>query len=83
MSKLNSILIKAKEGLSPWEPIPEQNWLKIARQLNLEDLPEIQQRIDDLKSELETIPDWDGDTQVELNKAIYFFDELIRLIKVN
>lgn len=83
MNKLNSILIQAKEGLSPWEPIPEKNWPNIAGQLGHEDLPEIQQRIDALKTELETIPDWDGDTQVEINKAIYFFNELIRLIKVN
>ncbi len=79
MSKLNSILKKAKKDLKPWEPIPRHVWQDIAKQLTQSEVIEVRQRIVELKNELRSVPEWDGDTQDEIFKALEFFDEIIRL----
>lgn len=79
MSSLQSILLKAKEGLSPWERIPATKWQLIAAQCGPEELGEIHTRIASLQAELLTVEDWDGDTQDDINMTIAFFNGLLQL----
>lgn len=79
MSKLQDILLKAKEGMQPWESIPESEWPAIASQCQAPEVEEIEQRIRALKEELESIAAWDGDSQDDIHKTICFFEKLIEL----
>jgi len=79
ISKLQDILLKAKEGMQPWENVPESEWSEIASQCQAPEREEIEQRIKSLKEELESVEAWDGDTQDDIHKTIYFFEQLIAL----
>jgi len=79
ISKLQAILEKAKEGMQPWESIPESAWLAIASQCGKPEIEEMELRIKDLKMELENVEAWDGDTQDDIHKTIVFFEQLIKL----
>ena len=78
MSSLQSILLEAKEGLSPWERLPATRCRQIAVQCGPEEICEIHDRIASLKAELLTVEDWDGDTQDDINMAIAFFNGLLQ-----
>ncbi len=83
MSDLQSILLKAKNGLSPWQHIPEARWQEIAAQCGPEEIKEIRARVESLEAERLTIEDWDGDTQVDINLTIAFFNGLLQLAHGN
>lgn len=76
MSELQSILMTAKEGLALGQSIPQSRWAAIAAQCGKNEIVEIHQRISKLQMELETIEDWDGDTQDDIHIAIDFFTRL-------
>ena len=80
MARLQQILMAAKEGLQPWEPIPEAKWPAIASQCGAAEVVEIQARITSLKTELADVEEWDGDTQDDIHKAITLFEGLLRLV---
>lgn len=79
MSNLQNILVQAKAGLEPWEPIPQAQWQSIAANCGPAEFEEIETRIQNLKQELTETPDWDGDTQDDINKALWFFKSLLAL----
>jgi hypothetical protein len=79
MSNLQKILEQAKAGLQPWEPIPQAQWQSIAANFGPAEFEEIETRIQNLKQELTETPDWDGDTQDDINKALWFFKSLLAL----
>jgi len=83
MSNLQSILLAAKTGLSPWQRIPEAKWQEIAAQCGAEEVQEIHARVASLKAELLTIEEWDGDTQDDINLSIAFFNGLLQLANGN
>lgn len=70
MSNLQKILGHAKAGLQPWEPIPEAQWQTIAAHCGQEEFQDIERRIQNLKNELAETPEWDGDTQDDINRAL-------------
>ncbi|RZT05796.1 hypothetical protein EV582_4115 [Duganella sp. BK701] len=77
MSNLQKILEQAKLGLKPWEPIPQAQWQAIAAGCGQEEFQDIERRIQKLKNELAETPDWDGDTQDDINSALWFFKSLL------
>jgi hypothetical protein len=79
MSNLQKILEQAKAGLEPWEPIPQTKWPAIAAACGPAEFQEIENRIRSLLQELAETPDWDGDTQDDINKALWFFKSLLAL----
>jgi hypothetical protein len=79
MSNLQKILEDAKAGLMPWEPIPKAAWQAIADQCGAAECLEIQSRIQSLKNELASTEDWDGDTQDDINSALWFFKSVLAL----
>lgn len=81
MSKLQEILVEAKKGLSPWEPIPESKWVDIASQCGAEEIAELIERISSLDIELKEVESWDGDTQDDIHKTKIFFSNLIELAR--
>jgi uncharacterized small protein (DUF1192 family) len=80
MSKLAALIAEAQAGLSIQERIPEEKWAAIASQCGAAEAAEIRERIALLKTELETIEDWDGETRGDSNTAIYRFSQLLRRI---
>jgi len=76
MSNLKEILEKAKTGLKPWEPIPEARWQAIAAECGQAEFHDIERRIQSLKNGLAETPEWDGDTQDDINRALWFFKSL-------
>ena len=59
--------------------IPESRWAVIASQCGPEERVEIQRRIDVLQEDLIHVEEWDGDTQDDINRTIYFFRQLLLL----
>lgn len=80
MSRLQNLLLRAKEGLQPWERIPDSKLPLIAAQCGAAELAEIRERIDSLKAELVTVEEWDGDTQDDIHRAIHFFSSIADLV---
>jgi len=77
MSNLQKILEHAKAELQPWEPIPKAQWQTIAADCGQAEFQDIERRIQNLKSELAETPEWDGDTQDDINSALWFFKSLL------
>lgn len=77
MSNLQKILEQAKLGLKPWEPIPQAQWQAIAAKCGQAEFQDIERRIQKLKNELAETPDWDGDTQDDINSALWFMKSLL------
>lgn len=81
MSNLQTLIVNARFGLSVQEKISDEGWQAIARQCGAPKFEEIEQRITRLRAELETVEEWDGDTQDDIHLAIYSFTRLLRSAK--
>ncbi len=79
MSKLQELLVSAKRGLEPWEPIPRTAWPAIAAACGEPEREEIAGRLAALHQELATVEEWDGDTRDDIRRAIVLFEELLVL----
>jgi hypothetical protein len=79
MSKLQELLVSAKRGLEPWEPIPRTSWPAIAAECGAPEREEIAERVAALRQELATVEEWDGDTRDDIWRTIEFFEELLVL----
>lgn len=78
MSRLSTLIAQAREGLSFAESTPQDRWEAIAFQCGLEEIAEIEHRIAALRRELREVEEWDGDTQDDINIAIYQFSQLLK-----
>ncbi|RMV29375.1 hypothetical protein ALP12_200158 [Pseudomonas savastanoi pv. phaseolicola] len=81
MSNLRTLIVNARFGLSVQEKISDEGWQAIARQCGAPEFEEIEQRITRLRAELETVEEWDGDTQDDIHLAISSFTRLLRSAK--
>ena len=81
MSNLQKLIENAKSGLSVQEKISADGWRAIAKQCGASEIHEIEQRIARLRAELETIEEWDGDTQDDIHLAISSFTQLLKSAK--
>lgn len=81
MSNLQKLIENAKSGLSVQEKISDEDWQAIAKQCGAPEIAEIEQRIARLRAELETVEEWDGDTQDDIHLAISRFTQLLRSAK--
>ncbi|MBN2977098.1 hypothetical protein [Pseudomonas lactucae] len=81
MSNLQKLIENAKSGLSVQENISSDGWQAIAKQCGASEIREIEQRIVRLRAELETVEEWDGDTQDDINFAISSFTQLLKSAK--
>lgn len=81
MSNLQKLIENAKSGLSVQEKISAEDWQAIAKQCGASEIHEIEQRIARLRAELETIEEWDGDTQDDIHLAISSFTQLLKSAK--
>jgi hypothetical protein len=79
MSKLQELLVSAKRGLEPWEPIPRAAWPTIAAACGASEREEIAVRVAALHQELAAVEEWDGDTRDDIWRTIEFFEELLVL----
>ncbi|MGA8134114.1 MAG: hypothetical protein WCA48_08170 [Pseudomonas gingeri] len=79
MSKLSALIAEAKVGLSVQQSIPEARWAAISKQCGGDEIAEIRARIEALKTELASVEEWDGDTQDQINVAIFRFSQLLKL----
>lgn len=78
MSRLSNLIAQAREGLSFAESTPQDRWEAIAFQCGPEEIAEIEHRIAALRRELREVEEWDGDTQDDINIAIYQFSQLLK-----
>jgi hypothetical protein len=81
MSNLKKLIANARSGLSVQEKISDDGWQAIAEQCGAAEIEEIEQRIARLRAELETVEEWDGDTQDDIHLAISSFTRLLRSAK--
>ncbi|PBQ21251.1 hypothetical protein CCL08_05000 [Pseudomonas congelans] len=81
MSNLQNLIVNARFGLSAQEKISDEGWQAIAWQCGAPEVEEIEQRIARLRAELETVEDWDGDTQDDIHLAISSFTRLLSSAK--
>lgn len=80
-SRLQEMLVDARRGLGPWEPVPRHALLALAARCGQPEQDEIARRITALREEWETVPAWDGDTQDDIWRTIEFFEELLALAR--
>ncbi|WP_447800373.1 hypothetical protein [Pseudomonas kilonensis] len=78
MSNLQKLIENARSGLSLQEKISDDGWLAIAKHCGALEIEEIKQRIARLQTELETVEEWDGDTQDDIHFAIFGLSRLLR-----
>lgn len=83
MSNLQKLILEAKNGLSVQERIPDNKWLEIAELCGPAEIAEIEFRIENLRAELVSVEKWDGDTQDDINLAIYKFKQLLDAAKAH
>lgn len=81
MSNLQKLIENAKSGLSVQEKISDEDWQAIAKQCGASEITDIEQRIARLRAELETVEEWDGDTQDDIHLTISRFTQLLRSAK--
>lgn len=79
MSELQAVLLAAKRGLAPWEPIPETRWREVASRCGPAEIAEIGERIARLVSDLAQVEHWDGDTRDDIHRAIEMFRAIVEL----
>jgi hypothetical protein len=79
MSKLQEILVRAKTDLAPWESIPRDRWKVIAAECGPDEVNEIHERMGALRSELNAVESWDGDTHDDMHRALEFFAGVLAL----
>ena len=79
MNHLQEILLAEAKGLALGQRIPESRWVAIASQCGPNERIEIKKRIASLEGELTNVDEWDGDTQDDINRTIYFFRQLLLL----
>ena len=79
MSKLQQILVRAKADLAPWESIPRDRWERIAAECGPDEVTEIHTRMGALRSELNAVESWDGDTRDDIHRALELFAGLLAL----
>ena len=79
MSKLQEILVRATTDLAPYESIPRDRWKAIAAECGPDEVSEIHERMEALRSELNSVESWDGDTSDDIHRALEFFAELLAL----
>ena len=79
MSKLQEILVRAKTDLAPWESIPRNRWEAIAAKCGPDEVTEIHERMGALRSELNAVESWDGDTRDDIHRALELFAGLLAL----
>jgi hypothetical protein len=80
MSDLQNSLVTAKSGLTLWERIPPSRWAQIASSCGPAEIAELRERIAKLEVELQSIEEWDGDTQDDIHRTIDFLREIIAMI---
>lgn len=79
MSKLQPILAKAKADLNPWDSIPQSRWRQIAAQCGPLEIADIRARLETLKVELLSTDASDGDTQDDINAAMFVLRGILAL----
>ncbi|HEU4454750.1 MAG TPA: hypothetical protein VFR81_16900 [Longimicrobium sp.] len=79
MSRLQELLVDARRGLVPWEPIPRAAWPAIAAKCGEAEREEIAARLAALRQEHAAVPEWDGDTQDDIWRVIELFEGLLAL----
>ncbi len=79
MSKLQEILVRATTDLAPGESIPRARWEGIAAECGPDEVTEIHKRMGPLRSELDAVESWDGDTHDDIHRALEFFAGLLAL----
>jgi hypothetical protein len=83
MSNLQKLIQEARNGLSVQERIPDKKWREIAALCGPAEITEIEFRIQNLRAELESVEEWDGDTQDDINLAISKFKQLLEAAKAH
>lgn len=68
--KLPELYRKERLNLKPWEPTSIEGLQRIAAKCGRDEIAEIHIRIMLLQAEKEMAPEWDGDTQDDIWKAI-------------
>jgi hypothetical protein len=75
-SRLGALLTEAKRGLAPWEAVPPASLPAVAAACGPAERAEVETRLAALRAELETVPEWDGDTRDDVWRAIELFEAL-------
>lgn len=80
MKKIQRLFIEERKGLNPWDSTPPDALLRIAKRCGPDEIAAIHISIMYFKSELAMTPEWDGDTQDDIWKAIEQLNRISKLI---
>lgn len=77
MRKLQKLIVAERFGLSPYSNLSSEAISRIASMCRKDEIADAHIWIKELKAELATIPDWDGDTQDDIWRAIELLKSIL------
>ncbi|MEQ9940553.1 hypothetical protein ABRP58_00585 [Pectobacterium aroidearum] len=81
MSKLQKLIAAEHTTFSPYSSLPATAISRIASKCQRDEVVEAHIRIKELNAELATVPDWDGDTQDDIWRAIELFRAILAKVR--
>lgn len=79
MRKLQKLIAAERPAFSPYSSVPSRTISRIASKCRKDEVADAHILIKELKAELATVPDWDGDTHDDIWRTI----KLLKLILEN
>ncbi len=77
MTRIRELLIEAKKGLEPWEPVPEKGIVAVARQCGAPEVAEMIAELDTLSAERAEVDDSDGDTLADISTTQELYAKIL------
>lgn len=81
MRKLQKLIAAQYTNPPPQSSLPSTAIPRIASECRIDEVADAHILIKQLKAELVTVPDWDGDTQDDIWKAIALFRAILAKVK--
>lgn len=81
MSKLQRLIAAERTTFSPYSSLSPESISRIALKCRKDEVADAHILIKQLKAELATVPDWDGDTQDDIWRAIEQYRAILAKVK--
>jgi hypothetical protein len=81
MRKLQKILHTERKDVSPYSQLSAESISRIAAQCGRDEVADAHILIKQLQAERVTVPDWDGDTEDDIWRAIALFRAILASIQ--
>lgn len=81
MRKIQKLIALEKSGFSPYSNLSPASISRIARKCRRDEVADAHILMKQYKAELATVPDWDGDTQDDIWRAMQLFRDILDKVR--